>query len=138
MRSSTFRAKMPRGLLVTFLRDVGQPGRNGVLLNEELLRRQGNSARIASFLCAAATYYYPSKRHYVRRVNNAKTLMTVVRQIGRTHGINVHSQTVYQHGGYAINYKILIRGAADGTTANCFSPVDEGTLGQTMPSTCAT
>ena len=138
MRSSTFRAKMPRDLLVAFLHDVGQPERYGVLLNEELLRRRGNSARIASFLCAAATYYYPSKRHHVRRVNNAKTLMTVVRQIGRTHGINVHSQTVYQHGGYAINYRIVIRDATTGTSATGCSPPGAETPGRTTPSTCAT
>jgi hypothetical protein len=107
MRSSLFRSKVPRALLVEFLKDVGHIEPNGVLVNDELLKRRGRNARVAVFLSAAATYYYPSKRHYVRQVHNAKTLMTVVRQACRTHSIGVRSRTVYQHGGYMINYTIV-------------------------------
>ncbi len=107
MRSSLFRAKLPRAMLLEFLDDVGHKEACGVIVNDELLKRNGRTARIAAFLSAAATYYYPSKRHYVRQVNNAKTLMTVVRQICRTHCIGVRSRAVYLHGGYAIHYIIV-------------------------------
>jgi hypothetical protein len=109
MKSSLFRAKLPQELLITFLRDVGRKERNGFVIYDELVKRKGRDASIAAFLCAAMTYYYPSKWHYVRKAFDAKTLMTVIRQICKSHGIPVSSKTLYQHSKYTIHYKIIVQ-----------------------------
>jgi hypothetical protein len=108
MKSSLFRAKVPRDLLITYLRDIGHRERNGYVIYDELLKRKGRETSTAAFLCAAMTYYYPSKHHYVRRVKNAKSLMTVVRQICKCHDIAVSSRTMYQHSCYTIHYKVIV------------------------------
>lgn len=108
MKSSLFRAKVPRELLIAFLRDVGRREKNGYVIYDELLKRKGRETAISGFLCATITYYYPSKWHYVRRVTDAKTLMAVIRQICKSHNIPFNSRTVYQHGNYTIHYKVIV------------------------------
>jgi hypothetical protein len=115
MRSSLFRSKVPRTVLITLLRDIGRRERNGYAVYDELLRRKGRESSICAFLCAAVTYYYPSKWHYVRRVKDAKSLMAVIRQICKHQGIPISSRTVYQHGCYTIHYKIIIEEPIDNT-----------------------
>ena len=109
MKSSLFRAKVPKEVLISFLRDVGRKERNGFVIYDELLKRKGREASIAAFLCATMTYYYPSKWHYVRKALDAKTLMTVIRQICKSHNIPVSSKTLYQHSKYTIHYKIIVQ-----------------------------
>ena len=108
MKSSLFRAKVPKELLITFLRDVGQRERNGYVIYDELLKRKGREASISAFLCATMAYYYPSKWYYARKVKNSKSLMTVIRQICKLHNIPVSSRTLYQHAKYTIHYKIIV------------------------------
>ena len=108
MKSSLFRAKVPKEILIAFLRDIGQRERNGYVIYDELLKRKGREASIAAFLCATMAYYYPSKWYYARKVNDAKSLMTVIRQICKLHNIAVSSRTLYQHAKYTIHYKIIV------------------------------
>lgn len=108
MKSSLFCKKVPREVLISFLRDIGQRERNGYVIYDELLKRKGRDASIAAFLCATMTYYYPSKWYYVRKVNNVKSLMTVIRQLCKHHNIPISSRTIYQHSKYTIHYKIII------------------------------
>lgn len=115
MRSSLFKSKVPRSLLIGLLRDIGRRERNGYVVYDELVKRKGREASIGAFLCAAITYYYPSKWHYVRRVENTKTLMAVIRQICKHQNIPVSSRTMYQHGSYTIHYKIIVEEPSDST-----------------------
>ena len=108
MKSSLFRSKVPKDLLISFLRDIGRQEKNGYVIYDELLKRKGREATIAAFLCATVTYYYPSKWRYVRRVKDAKTLMAVIRQVCKSHNIPVSSRTVYHHGKYTIHYKVIV------------------------------
>jgi len=108
MKSSLFRSKVPRDLLISFLAEIGRREKNGYVVYDELLKRKGREATIGAFLCASVTYYYPSKWHYVRRVKDAKTLMAVIRQICKSHNIPVSSRTIYQHGNYTIHYKVIV------------------------------
>jgi len=108
MKSSLFRTKVPKKLMMTFLRDIGQRERNGYVIYDELLKRKGRKASIVAFLCATKAYYYPSKWYYARKVNDTKSLMTIIRQICKLHNIPISSRTLYHHTKYTIHYKIIV------------------------------
>ena len=108
MNSSIFRKKIPKNILIAFLCDIGRRERNGYVIYDELLKRKGRESSIAAFLCATKAYYYPSKWYYSRKVKDAKSLMTVIRQICKLHNIPISSKTLYHHTKYTIHYKIIV------------------------------
>ncbi len=107
--SQIFREKIPKELLVEFLNFVApiKTEQNEYVLNTECFKRcQNNMEKARGFLAKFATYYYSSKQYYVNRVFTAKTLINMIRQICKSHKLDIRSTIHYIFNDYEIEWII--------------------------------
>jgi hypothetical protein len=61
-----------------------------------------------NFLKELTKYYYVSKRFYLEREFNYNSIATILRQIAKSHNLNITSKMKYSDSNYIIEYSIPI------------------------------
>ena len=104
--SQIFKYDISLNIIYDFLDNICETKNDEFILNNSAYKKGVLLNYIDPFCKSIETHYYLSKRHYVNKKINYKSLATIIRQICKLKNINIRSQIFYSKSSYEIIYYI--------------------------------
>ena len=104
--SQIFKYDISLNIVYDFLDNICDVENNEYVLKNTSYKKGALLNYIDPFCKKLEPYYYLSKKHYVTKKINYKSLATIIRQICKSTNINIKSKITYNKSTYEIIYYI--------------------------------
>lgn len=106
--SNVFKKEYPYTKLVEFIDSISTKHKDYYFLDINLYKKAAYNDMIQPFINDLEDYYRDSKKTYIHKKVTYKALITILRQICKSHDIRYDSNMKYIHNSYHIEYKFYI------------------------------
>jgi len=112
MKNQIFKTIIQPEILWIFLKENGEEIEDSYIFNKSLYKKAVFRETITPFVLGLDSYYYESKKHYIRRKIDYIKFITILRQLCNSIGVKYDTQLVYNNSSYEIVYSIYKMGQA--------------------------
>lgn len=107
-KSQIFRENVPKELLFGFLTRTCKVDSGYYVFNKVSFKRAQFKNLVGDFVRVVTPYYFSSKKYYVEREITYRNLMTIIRQICKSHNIFIDSKEEYSNSYCDMSYRISV------------------------------
>jgi hypothetical protein len=111
MPSQLFKSKVELGVFIIFLSTICHAKDGTLTFNNESFKKGNLFQKIEPFIEICRKHYYKSKHKYLKQNMSYNNLITILRQIAKSHKITYKSSIKYSKSIYNIDYIFYISGA---------------------------
>lgn len=108
MSSQLFKNKIPYETILHILETYLIKEKDIFIFNKYAFKKLVLDDKLDSFCDEVKEYYHKSKKNYVEKEHNYKTIATILRQICKYHDISFTSKIKYLNSSYETVYSIIL------------------------------
>ncbi len=106
MKNQIFKTIIQPEVLWDFLKENSEESDDFYIFNKSLYKKALFRGNITPFTEHLDSYYYDSKKHYIRRKMDYMKFITILRQLCNSIGVKYDTQLVYNNSTYEIVYSL--------------------------------
>jgi hypothetical protein len=106
MKNQIFKTIIQPPVLWDFLKENGEEKEDFYLFDKSLYKKAVFRETITPFVLGLDSYYYESKKHYIRRKMDYIKFITILRQLCNCINVKYDTKLVYNNSTYEIVYSI--------------------------------
>jgi hypothetical protein len=104
MSSQLFKSNVELSVFINFLSSICDTKDGTIIFNNESFKKGNLFQKIEPFIEICRKHYYKSKHKYLKQNMSYNNLITILRQIAKSHKIIYKSNIKYSKSIYNINY----------------------------------
>lgn len=108
MSAQLFKSRVDLYIFIDFLTPICDVKEGKYIFNNESYKKANLFNKIEPFIEICRKHYYKSKQKYIDRKMTYNNLITVLRQIAKSHKINYKTNIKYSKSNYNIDYIFYI------------------------------
>jgi hypothetical protein len=106
MKNQIFKTIIQPEVLWNFIKENGEEQEDHYIFNKSLYKKAMFRETITPFVASLDSYYYDSKKHYIRRKMDYIKFITIIRQLCNSIDVKYDTHLVYNNSSYEIVYSI--------------------------------